>query len=75
MDDQKHDYANVVTQVPSYSSTKDGMTTTTALNFESDEEDDGAVINPLLNIEDFGQYLDSGGDDDMWDDLVKQSFN
>ena len=73
--DQKHNYANLVTQVPSYSSTKDGMTTTTALSFESDEEDDGAVINPLLNFDDFGQYLDSGGDDDMWADLVKQSFN
>ena len=64
--DQKRDYTNDTAHVPSYSSTNDGTTTTTALSFDSDEEDDGAVINPLLNVEDFGRYLDTGGDDDMW---------
>lgn len=72
---KKPDYANDAMHVPSYTSTKDGMTTTTALSFESDEEDDSAVINPLLNVEDFGQYLNADGDDDMWADLVKLNVN
>ena len=71
--DKKQDYVNDM-QIPSYTSTGPGTTTTT-LSFESDEEDDGAVVNPLSNIEDFGQYLDADGDDDMWADLVKQNFN
>ena len=61
-------------QIPSYTSSTDATITTTALSFESDEDDD-AVVNPLLNVEDFGQYLDADGDDDMWADLVKQKFN
>ena len=72
--DKKPDYANDM-QIPSYTSSTDATITTTALSFESDEEDDGAVVNPLLNVEDFGQYLDADGDDDMWADLVKQKFN
>ena len=58
--DKKQDYANTM-QIPSYTSSAD--------------DDDGAVVNPLLNVEDFGQYLDADGDDDMWADLVKQKFN
>ena len=73
--DQKRDYSNDTAHVPSYSSTNDGTTTTTALSFDSDEDDDGAVINPLLNVKDFGSYLGTGGDDDMWADLIKQNFN
>ena len=71
--DKKPDYVNDM-QIPSYTSSTDATITTTALSFESDE-DDGAVVNPLLNVEDFGQYLDADGDDDMWVDLVKQKFN
>ena len=72
--DKKQDYANTM-QIPSYTSSTDATVTTTAMSFESDEDDDGAVVNPLLNVEDFGQYLDADGDDDMWADLVKQKFN
>lgn len=72
--DTKRDYVNDITSVPSYSSSKDGTTTTTALSFESND-DDGAVINPLLGVEDFDQYLNIGGDDDMWANLVNQKFN
>ena len=73
---KKQDYVNDVNHTAtSYSSSKDGTTTTTALSFESDEEDEGAVMNPLLNIEDFAKYLDVDGNDDMWADLAKQKFN
>lgn len=72
--DKKQDYVNDM-QIPSYTSSTDATITTTAMSFESDEDDDGAVVNPLLNVEDFGQYLDADGDDDMWADLVKQKFN
>ena len=56
-------------QIPSYT-----ISTDATVSFESDEDDD-AVVNPLLNVEDFGQYMDANGDDDMWADLVKQKFN
>ena len=72
--DKKQDYVSDM-EIPSYTSSTDATITTTALSFESDEEEDGAVVNPLLNVEDFGQYLDADGDDDMWADLVKQKFN
>ena len=72
--DKRQDYAND-SQMASYTSSMDGMTTTTAMSFESDDEDEGAVINPLSNLEDFGQYLETGGDDDMWADLIKQQYN
>ena len=73
--DTKRDYVNDVTSAPSYNSSKDGTTTTTALSFESDDGDDDAVINPLLDVEDFAKYLDADGDDDMWANLLNQKFN
>lgn len=67
-----HDYTNVTHKA----SSNEGTTTTTALRFESDDEDeDGAVINPLLDVDDFAKYLNVDGDDDMWADLVQPKFN
>ena len=53
-------------QIPSHTSSTDATITTTAMSFESDEEDDdGAVVNPLLNVDDFSRYLNADGDDDV----------
>lgn len=74
--DTKKDYVNDTTNaLPSYASSKDGTATTTAMRFESDDEDEDAIINPLLNVEDFAQYLNTDGDDDMWADLVNPKFS
>ena len=67
-DNKKQDDA----QMASYTSSMDGITTATAMSFESDDDYESAVINPLSNLEDFGQYLGTDGDDDVWADLVKQ---
>ena len=69
----ERDYSNASTFPAAYSASHDGTTTTTAFSFGDDDDD--TVFNPLVDVEDFGQYLETGGDDDIWADLINQKFN
>ena len=65
----ERDYFNVST----FPASNNGTTTTTAFSFG--EDDDDTVFNPLVDVEDFGQYFETGGNDDIWADLVNPKFN
>jgi len=69
----EHDYSNASAFPASYSASHDGTTKTTAFSFGDDDDD--TVFNPLVDVEDFGKYLETGGNDDIWADLVNPKFN
>ena len=65
----EHDYSNASAFPMSYSaSPHDDTTTTTAFSFGDDDDD--TVFNPLVDVEDFGKYLETGGNDDIWAELM-----
>lgn len=70
----EHDYSNASAFPMSYSASSNDTTTTTAFSF-GDDDDDDTVINPLVDVEDFGKYFETGGNDDIWADLMNPKFN